>query len=228
MTSRAAANKAAFAEGVGLVLGTWPLLALAVENEWGGPDSAAKAAWLGDVIVEVFDTSALLGHGGRGESGSTARGVCGAEPRTEQFELEDILLDILNAEFSTIAEDDSVPQVAAAVLRLYRECTHGNLAGVELLRARHATAAAATRAALQQSAADGDSGSSSTDDDDDDDDGEEEADQAAGAAGTEGAATAAAAGDAMETDAPAPGAAPADAPADDGWQQVPVRHRQRR
>ena len=84
--SRAAVHKAAFAEGVRLVLSTWPLLVLAVANEWGGPDSAAKAEWLGDVVVELFDTRACMeakeeegeGKGGKGGGGGR-RGGGGGE-----------------------------------------------------------------------------------------------------------------------------------------------------
>lgn len=61
--SRAAANRAAFADGVRVLLATWPLLQLAVTNEWGGPESAAKAEWLNEVILEVFDTSTAASRG---------------------------------------------------------------------------------------------------------------------------------------------------------------------
>jgi len=71
--SRAAANRAAFADGVRILLATWPLLQLAVTNEWGGPESTAKAEWLNEVILEVFDTSTAAGRGD--EARTRARGT---------------------------------------------------------------------------------------------------------------------------------------------------------
>ena len=44
----------AFEEGVRLVLGRWTALALAVENEWGGPASAQKAEQLLADVLQWF------------------------------------------------------------------------------------------------------------------------------------------------------------------------------
>jgi hypothetical protein len=48
------AAKAGFEEGVGLVFSQWTALVLAVENEWGGHDSAAKADYLIDDTIQWF------------------------------------------------------------------------------------------------------------------------------------------------------------------------------
>lgn len=47
-------NKVAFEEGVGYILKSWTALKLAVEQEWGGIESAEKRDWMIDVIVDVF------------------------------------------------------------------------------------------------------------------------------------------------------------------------------
>jgi hypothetical protein len=46
--------KAGFEEGVGLVFSQWTALCLAVEQEWGGPDSEAKANYLIDDTILWF------------------------------------------------------------------------------------------------------------------------------------------------------------------------------
>lgn len=46
--------KAGFEEGVGLIFSHWTALVLAVENQWGGPDSATKADYFIDDIIEWF------------------------------------------------------------------------------------------------------------------------------------------------------------------------------
>lgn len=46
--------KAGFEEGVGLVFSQWTALCLAVEQEWGGPDSEDKANYLIDDTIQWF------------------------------------------------------------------------------------------------------------------------------------------------------------------------------
>lgn len=46
--------KEGFEEGVGLLFSAWTALVLAVENEWGGPDSSDKANFLIDDIIQWF------------------------------------------------------------------------------------------------------------------------------------------------------------------------------
>lgn len=47
-------NKVAFEEGVGYILKSWTALKLAVEQDWGGVESAEKRDWMIDVIVDIF------------------------------------------------------------------------------------------------------------------------------------------------------------------------------
>jgi hypothetical protein len=46
--------KAGFEEGVGLVFSQWTALCLAVEQEWGGPESEDKANHLIDETIQWF------------------------------------------------------------------------------------------------------------------------------------------------------------------------------
>lgn len=48
------ANKAAFEEGVSYIFRSWTALRLAVEQDWGGVESAAKRDWFMGVIVNYF------------------------------------------------------------------------------------------------------------------------------------------------------------------------------
>ncbi|KAL5220123.1 hypothetical protein ABZP36_024836 [Zizania latifolia] len=47
---------AALREGVGLVFGCWTALQMAVENQWGGRDSRAKADQLAASILSWFSS----------------------------------------------------------------------------------------------------------------------------------------------------------------------------
>lgn len=46
--------KAGFEEGVGLVFSQWTALCLAVEEQWGGPESEDKANYLIDEVIQWF------------------------------------------------------------------------------------------------------------------------------------------------------------------------------
>lgn len=46
--------KAGFEEGVGLVFSQWTALCLAVEQEWGGPESEDKANYLIEETIQWF------------------------------------------------------------------------------------------------------------------------------------------------------------------------------
>jgi pre-rRNA-processing protein TSR2 len=48
------AAKEGFEEGVGLIFSSWTALVLAVENQWGGPDSERKADHFIEDALEWF------------------------------------------------------------------------------------------------------------------------------------------------------------------------------
>ncbi|XP_068964355.1 pre-rRNA-processing protein TSR2 homolog isoform X1 [Petaurus breviceps papuanus] len=89
---------ALFAAGVRAVLEAWPALQIAVENSFGGAHSREKALWLGGVVRDYFVQNADL----------------------EQDEVEDFLAAIMSAEFDTLVEDGSLPQVSQQLQTMFR------------------------------------------------------------------------------------------------------------
>ena len=57
MVTQGERNKQAFVEGVRLLMSSWTVLKLAVDNEFGGTKSREKADWLVDTVIESFDKS---------------------------------------------------------------------------------------------------------------------------------------------------------------------------
>jgi pre-rRNA-processing protein TSR2 len=114
-------NKSNFVEGTAIILSTWTALRIAVQNEFGGPDSQAKADWLVQAIVEHFDAE--------------GKGV-------EVEDLEDILLDVMAREFQVSLEDESEREMANLLFNLYRQCITGNTTLLESLRERQKKALA--------------------------------------------------------------------------------------
>ncbi|GAA5811208.1 hypothetical protein MFLAVUS_004639 [Mucor flavus] len=106
-------NKLAFEEGVSYIFHNWTALKLAVEQDWGGVESAEKREWMIDLIVGHFD-----------KRGS----------QLDIDEIEDVLAQIMTDEFNATLEDDSPYLVAKHLVLLYAQCVKGDFSEVERLR----------------------------------------------------------------------------------------------
>ena len=106
-------------QAVQTVFGEWTALVLAIENEWGGDGTRAKALAL---LQKVED------------------GMC-SSPQIHADELEDLLDAALIDDFNVEAEDESPKQVAEILARLHYEArTPVEIASVRIdEKAREAT-----------------------------------------------------------------------------------------
>ena len=102
----------AFAKGVIARLELWPALRIAVQNDWGGPDSSQKRTWIASVIVDTFEEQPM--------------------PPNAEY-IEEMLLQIMDDEFETIVEDHSVESVAQDITNLWRDIHLGDLTGLQRL-----------------------------------------------------------------------------------------------
>ncbi|CAG8502189.1 873_t:CDS:2 [Paraglomus brasilianum] len=109
---------ALFAEGVYKLFKTWTALNLAVENLWGGVDSEDKRDWFVGVVVEYYEKNGQ---------------------RTDPFDVEQILEQVMSDEFSTILEDDSAYQIAQTLSRMYTECLTNKSTIIDNLRAKQSS-----------------------------------------------------------------------------------------
>ena len=91
--SAAVDAKTAFVRAVHVVFGEWSCLKLAVENEWGGPQTRARALALLKKVLDGLLASAAV----------------------HRDELEDLFEAALIDDFNIEAEDDSPQQVAQLV-----------------------------------------------------------------------------------------------------------------
>ncbi|GLI68605.1 hypothetical protein VaNZ11_013077, partial [Volvox africanus] len=105
-------NRPLFEEGVRLIFAKWTALALAVENQWGGSNSAGKADLLLNDCLDWFYN------------------------KREHYvdELEENLDDAILQDFNVEAEDGSPYQIADACVKLYQELAAGSTAYLEHLR----------------------------------------------------------------------------------------------
>ncbi|KAG0300193.1 hypothetical protein BGZ98_009373 [Dissophora globulifera] len=149
-------NQVAFREGVEYLFHSWTALKLAVDGQWGGHDSDEKQAWFIDTIVDYFSQNGK---------------------KVDTFDLEDILIQIMNDEFSIMLEDQSEQHIAKILEQLFLECTHGKYDLVQTLKQDSQKVSGALKNSQSQKKAkqegdDEDEDSSDENDDDSDDDGE--------------------------------------------------------
>lgn len=106
-------QQAKFELGVCMAVHKWEELATAVENSWGGPNSADKRDWLSGVVIDLFNEKAV-----------------------DVILIEETLLYAMVDEFDTEIDNDLALEIAALVLGLYRECAAENYATVDAMYAR--------------------------------------------------------------------------------------------
>ncbi|KAI9265230.1 Pre-rRNA-processing protein TSR2-domain-containing protein [Phascolomyces articulosus] len=121
-------NKIAFEEGVNYIFKSWTALNLAVEQDWGGVDSAEKRDWMMQVIVDYF--------------GSNGK-------KLDIEDIETILEQIMTDEFQILLEDDSAYLVAKHLVEVYHQCIRGNFTEVERLKAKYQSRQPATASRQQ-------------------------------------------------------------------------------
>ncbi|TVY85322.1 Pre-rRNA-processing protein TSR2, partial [Lachnellula suecica] len=94
--------QAQFELGTTLSLFLWPSLTLAVQNNWGGPDSADKREWFAQTTIDVLTETP------------------DADIDTEW--LETFLLQVMLDEFEVNVDDESGFEVAEQILRIRKLC----------------------------------------------------------------------------------------------------------
>lgn len=98
--------------GIWHVLFNFADLTVAVQNQWGGPDSSDKRDWLAGQISDLFET----------------------EPTTDAEDVEVMILQVLEDEFGVRLEDETEVQVARDIMSIRKELSEGNTATVDGLQ----------------------------------------------------------------------------------------------
>lgn len=104
-------QQARFELGVSMVIYKWDALDVAVENSWGGPDSAEKRDWITGIVVDLFKNEKVV----------------------DAALIEETLLYAMIDEFETNVEDDSALPIAVEVINIYNDCFNLNYNKVEKL-----------------------------------------------------------------------------------------------
>lgn len=126
-----------FEQSVALSLALWPALSLAVQNNWGGPDSADKRDWFAGQVAEAFPafTPKTISATSASAAAATAATADDSEPDAEY--IEEMLLQVMVDEFEVAVDDESSYDVAMEIIRLRGQCRSGNFEEVDRLLERY-------------------------------------------------------------------------------------------
>ncbi|KAF2027110.1 hypothetical protein EK21DRAFT_115112 [Setomelanomma holmii] len=98
--------------GIWHALFNWANLTVAVQNQWGGPDSSDKRDWLAGQISDLFAN----------------------EPSTDSEDVEVMLLQVLEDEFGVRVEDETEVSVAREIMLIRKELGEGRTDTVDRLQ----------------------------------------------------------------------------------------------
>ncbi|KAK4453885.1 Pre-rRNA-processing protein TSR2 [Podospora aff. communis PSN243] len=113
-----------FEQGVAFALHLWPALTLAVQNNWGGPDSSDKRDWFAGAIVDLFPDLSKPATTSTTTSANTPQQPTATE-EPDQADVETVLLQVMLDEFEVNVDDDSAFEVAEQVMRVRGEVLKG-------------------------------------------------------------------------------------------------------
>ena len=91
-------------------------MSIAIQNQWGGADSADKRDWLAGAVSEVFSNN----------------------PGTDALDVEVVLLQALEDEFGVRLEDETEVQVAKNIMQIRTETLEGDFSSVNALQQKWA------------------------------------------------------------------------------------------
>lgn len=152
-----------FEQAVAYSLHLWPSLTLAVQNNWGGPDSEDKRDWFAGAVVDLFP-----------EFSDAPQSKTAEEPDLE--DVETVLLQVMIDEFEVNVDDDSGTEVAGNIIRARAECAIGQFDEVHKLSQRFQNLKGKKVDQLFKKAEDADQDTDWESDDDEDEDDEGDVD----------------------------------------------------
>lgn len=144
-------QQAKFELGVCMAVYKWDELNTAVENNWGGPQSADKRDWISGIVLDLFDLKAV-----------------------DLILIEETLLYALVDEFDTNVDNDSALEIAALIVKIYRDCMVKDYKRVDELYSKYQEKQKKASVKQQIQIVDDPENPGISDDDDDDMDAEEE------------------------------------------------------
>lgn len=146
-----------------------------MQSHWGGGDSEDKRDWFAGAIVDLFpDLSKPRPTAAQQQQAQADGAPLDEEP--EQFDVESVLIQVMQDEFEVSVDDDSTLETAETIMRVRGECLRGKFQEVEALRRRWEAKRGSKVEGLFTKAEDQDDDTDWDTDSDDEDDEDEDGD----------------------------------------------------
>ncbi|KAK9479767.1 Pre-rRNA-processing protein TSR2-domain-containing protein [Lipomyces japonicus] len=100
-----------FELGVCMLVYKWEALTVAVQNQWGGPDSADKRDWASGAVVALYEE----------------------QDEVDEEDIETRLLQIMEDEFDVNVEDDTAYDTAQKIVKVFEQCKKNDFSTVDEL-----------------------------------------------------------------------------------------------
>ncbi|KAJ5583294.1 hypothetical protein N7535_001914 [Penicillium sp. DV-2018c] len=95
--------------GITLAINNWPALTLAVQSNWGGPESSEKRDWLCGAISDMLAD----------------------RPETDAEDLEEVFVQVMNDEFDVAVDDGSAGELADLIMEIKTQTDRGEFGTVK-------------------------------------------------------------------------------------------------
>ncbi|KAJ5129626.1 Pre-rRNA-processing protein TSR2 [Penicillium bovifimosum] len=95
--------------GITLAINNWPALTLAVQSNWGGPNSSEKRDWLCGAISDMLAD----------------------RPETDAEDLEEVFIQVMNDEFDVAVDDESAADLADLIMEIKTQTDRGEFGTVQ-------------------------------------------------------------------------------------------------
>ena len=103
-------------------LAIWPVLRIAVDASWGGPESKQKCSWMASELLDALESSS---------ASSSTLSPNSASNQVDEDYIEEMILQMMNDEFDCIVEDGSSAEVAGDLVKLWKEAQRGGEKAIE-------------------------------------------------------------------------------------------------
>jgi pre-rRNA-processing protein TSR2 len=143
-----------FELGVSMIIHNWYTLTTAVDNLWGGPQSAEKRDWISAVVIDEFKNNKDI----------------------DIIYIHELLCGVMEDEFDTVIEDQSTIQIATKIIKCYKECKQNEFENVKTMYSKWLIKQQNRKDKIVANIVNDPLNPDISDDDDDDDDEEEDDD----------------------------------------------------
>ena len=103
-------------------LAVWPVLRIAVDSSWGGPESKQKCSWMASELLNAFESPS---------ASSSTLSPNSASNQVDEDYIEEMILQMMNDEFDCIIEDGSSAEVAGDLVKLWKQAQSDGVKAIE-------------------------------------------------------------------------------------------------